>query len=518
MTWYTKMKSLRHSGTSSERPTRRSRRPRKVVLAVDCLEERRLLSSGQFVQGTAFVDVNHNGQLGAGDTYQAGATVKLYAQDGTTLLGTTTTDSNGSYLFDDSNVAGGLQAYATYQIVEVPPAGYTNSAAQALAELDTASIVGANKIQVTLAAAAQTTTLTGFASGSVDDVFIDGAPNVEWLGQLQLTDGPGANGAPVNFLSNCADLFHDVGFTSFATVTQPSSTALLGPNAGQIAYLFNHYDNAVLPQAQAEGLQLAIWKLENDTTTDFSSGRITMPIAGNPYIIYDPNVVPAATAFMTEAAGKHENAIVLDALLGSLPIGQSMLATRSFNFANTPGDPPTTPTTPLDPGSTASIGFWTNKNGQALILSLNGGQNSTALANWLAASFPNLFPSSLNLTNNKDVANYIASLKSTNNSPKLEAQVLATALSVYVTNSNLAGTTAAAYGFHVSTTGTGAKTYNVGSNGSVLGLANGADYSVLVILQAADGKASNGTLFATDPTSRSTANVLFSSVILAGGL
>src|SRR5262249_13577435 len=42
-------------------------------------------------------------------------------------------------------------------------------------------------------------------------------------------------------------------------------------------------------------------------------------------------------------------------------------------------------------GQTASIGFWNNKNGQALIKALNGGSASTQLGDWLAATLPNMF-------------------------------------------------------------------------------------------------------------------------------
>ena len=40
---------------------------------------------------------------------------------------------------------------------------------------------------------------------------------------------------------------------------------------------------------------------------------------------------------------------------------------------------------------TATIGFWHNKNGQALIKSLNGSSSSTQLGNWLAATFPQVY-------------------------------------------------------------------------------------------------------------------------------
>src|SRR6185436_13346054 len=53
----------------------------------------------------------------------------------------------------------------------------------------------------------------------------------------------------------------------------------------------------------------------------------------------------------------------------------------------------------LVPGDTADKGFWANKNGQALIKSLNGGPGSTQLANWLAVNFPYLYGSHAGLNN-----------------------------------------------------------------------------------------------------------------------
>jgi hypothetical protein len=42
-------------------------------------------------------------------------------------------------------------------------------------------------------------------------------------------------------------------------------------------------------------------------------------------------------------------------------------------------------------GQTAGIGFWNNRNGQALILALNGGGTSHQLGDWLATTFVNLY-------------------------------------------------------------------------------------------------------------------------------
>ena len=52
----------------------------------------------------------------------------------------------------------------------------------------------------------------------------------------------------------------------------------------------------------------------------------------------------------------------------------------------------------------------------------------------------------------------------------LEADTLALALNVYVTNSSLAGNTAVSYGFSVSTGGLAAATVNVATNGEAFGI------------------------------------------------
>jgi hypothetical protein len=147
-------------------------------------------------------------------------------------------------------------------------------------------------------------------------------------------------------------------------------------------------------------------------------------------------------------------------------------------------------------GDTATIGFWHNKNGQALITALNGGPTSKTLANWLATQFPYLYGASStnNMTNktNADVAALFMTFFNVTGQ-KTDAQILAGALASYVTSSTLAGTTAGKYGFNTSTSGTGTKTYNVGANGAAIGLMNDASYTVLQLLQQANLMQKNGT-------------------------
>jgi hypothetical protein len=176
----------------------------------------------------------------------------------------------------------------------------------------------------------------------------------------------------------------------------------------------------------------------------------------------------------------------------------------------------------VQPGQTAGIGFWNNKNGQALILSLNGGGTSHQLGDWLEATFSNLYGanSGKNLAGKSNAS--IAALFQQDflqKGMKLDAQVLATALSVYVTNATLDSTPAATkYGFTVSGNGLGTATFNVGSNGDAFGVANNSTLMVLDLLRAADAQAVNGVLYNGNSTRRNEANNVFSALNQTGGI
>lgn len=177
----------------------------------------------------------------------------------------------------------------------------------------------------------------------------------------------------------------------------------------------------------------------------------------------------------------------------------------NFNFGERP-----VPGGPIQPGQTANIGYWQNKQGQALIKALNGGPAATQLASWLAATFPKLYgagagANDLTGKSNADAAAlYVALFKRTGQDlpnagpPKLDAQVMAAALGVYVTNLTLAGTTAAAYGFQVSEYGLGAATVNVAAGGAAFGVANNATMTVLDLLLAVNDRTVNGVLYDLD--------------------
>jgi hypothetical protein len=173
-------------------------------------------------------------------------------------------------------------------------------------------------------------------------------------------------------------------------------------------------------------------------------------------------------------------------------------------------------------GMTAGIGFWQNKNGQALIGRFNGGPSSTALTGWLAAAFPNLYGSGAGANNltgltNSGVAAYFQTLFSVGGN-QAQAQVLAVALNVYATTSSLGGTAGAAYGFTVSATGLGARSYSVSKDGAAFGVANNTALNVDQLLLAVNRKAVKGVLYNGDATLQAQCADLFNSLDQAGSI
>jgi uncharacterized repeat protein (TIGR01451 family) len=139
----------------------------------------------------------------------------------------------------------------------------------------------------------------------------------------------------------------------------------------------------------------------------------------------------------------------------------------------------------LGHGAAATIGYWHNNNGQALITGFNGSASSTALGNWLASKFPNLFGSFANQTNTQIAADFLTAFGNVGGvQGNTYAQTFAVALAVYATDPTLGGSAAASgQGFVVQPGGTGSDTFNVGSNGAAFGVANSSSLSVLQILQ-----------------------------------
>lgn len=95
---------------------------------------------------------------------------------------------------------------------------------------------------------------------------------------------------------------------------------------------------------------------------------------------------------------------------------------------------------------------------------------------------------------NAQVASFYKTLASST-SKKLDAETLALALDVYVTNSNLAGNVATSYGFGVSTGGLSIATVNVGTDGAAFGVKDNSTLIVMDLLYLTNIRAHNGVLW-----------------------
>jgi hypothetical protein len=701
------------------------RRAPRVRPTLEQLEARDVPASG-FLQGTAFIDSNHDGQIDSGDPPQANALIQLYQVGApSTLLATTNADANGNYRF--TNLAPG-----NYRIVDATP-GYQTTAATGSSPFDPSSIAADNSINVTvLDTSAVQVTYQSRPLFETVHLTLNGVALYEYVSQRVLTaTGGGLGSNVVTFYSFCTDLTQDLSLGAVWNASTPPADSVLPNNSGRIGYLYNHYGTVLRnSNADAAGLQIAIWELEYDATPDLSSGNFVYGYSDAD----DAAVRAAAQFYIADSAGKNETAIYLSAD-SSISNGlQSAIATGSFNFLSAPqsgsisgtkyqdltgngisaddtplggvtiklysgnsatGTPIATTTTAndgtysfgklapgtyfvqetvpsgwtqtagasgyvvtvapgssntgnnfadfknitisgvkvLDPngtgfsasdtplggvtidlfkdvdgngvltaadggpvattmtacdgsysftnlgpgtyfvqevvpavyvqtaggpsldasgnsyytvaaqsgtnvtnenfadfhstsltgGDTATIGFWANRNGQALILSLNGGPTSRALGNWLASNFSNLYGAQAGTNDlagktNTQVATYFVSLFR-QQGQKLGAQVLATALAVYATDATDAGGTyAAKYGFIVNDAGTRAATYNIGTNGAAFGVANNTTLTIWQILVATNASAVGGLLWNGNTTFDNLGNVVFSGVNQGGDI
>ena len=171
---------------------------------------------------------------------------------------------------------------------------------------------------------------------------------------------------------------------------------------------------------------------------------------------------------------------------------------------------------PVGKGQSASVGFWQNKSGQALITSFGSG-----LGNWLASTLPNVYGKSAGGNNlagwsSAAIAAYFKQKFAL--ADKLDAQLLAAAFNVYATSSSLGGSLARAYGFSVSTYGLATATWNVGADGAAFGVSNGSTLTVMQILNRANSQATSGVLYGGNMTRRKLALDALTGINNTGGL
>jgi hypothetical protein len=322
----------------------------------------------------------------------------------------------------------------------------------------------------------------------------------------------------------------------------PTASASQSNNAGSVdAFVAKITNGGPLPAPSS--LSGLVWKdFNNDGQVDFGEngiGGVTITIAGaddlGPVNLSQVTATDGTYLFQnlrpgtyhlteTQPAGYLQGIDSVGTAGGSLvgtddfsiPLGAGVDG-MNYNFGEQPAA-----TGPVHKGQTAGIGFWNNKNGQSLIKSFNGGVG-TALADWLAATMPNTFgvyagANNLTAKNNAAVASLFQQdfvLKG----PKVEAQMFATALSVYATNATLDSTGIAAhYGFTVSGDGVGTAGVNVGNAGDAFGMANNTTMTVMDLLLAADAQSVNGVLYGGNSHKRAEATDVFGAINDAGGI
>lgn len=167
-------------------------------------------------------------------------------------------------------------------------------------------------------------------------------------------------------------------------------------------------------------------------------------------------------------------------------------------------------------GKTREAEFWQESQGQTLLRNFNGGSSHSELGNWLAAYFPNLYgaeagPSNLSSKSNAYIADFFKAQWRVGGDG-VATQVLATALNVYATTSSLGGAQGGIYGFVVSSTGLGARNFDIGSAGAAVGVANNTKMNVFEMLRSVDKLAKNGIFYSGDRTLQSLAKGLFSKL------
>jgi hypothetical protein len=118
---------------------------------------------------------------------------------------------------------------------------------------------------------------------------------------------------------------------------------------------------------------------------------------------------------------------------------------------------------------------------------------------------------------NAQVASFYLTLFGATGLSQTYAQIMAVALATYATSSTLAGGMCAqSFGFNVTARGSGMDSYNVGSDGTALGLSNNTSYEVSSLVTAADSLAAQGSSKLNN--NLSSLNDLFNNINSAGGI
>ncbi len=421
------------------------------------------------LSGQVFDDRDNDGlfDAGDGDAGVGGVNVQVWDESMTTMYASATTLADGSYFLNANLDAG------TYKIVETQPAGY----------LDGDETVGN-------------------LGGSVDNT-------QDWqeIGEIEVgapgttADGVGYDFAelqPASLQGVVWEDLNDDGEVDLGELAiEGVAITLTGANDRVEAI------EAVEQLTNAQGifefvnLRPGVYAVAEAQPADFLDGQDALGevIELAPGVVEggDGQVDPAGDAF----AG-------IDLVAGASGV--------NYNFGERieGGE--------VHTGQTAKVSFWQNGKGRALIRSLNGSEDSTILANWLAATFPNMYGSLAGMTN-VEIAGFYKQLFKRHDKfgpgkpQRFDAQVLATALATFVTKESLVslryeGPTndptidltliapVEAYGFDVTAGGLGSASINIGDSGEAFdGFEDGEDVYVIDLLLATDRMSYDGVLY-----------------------
>jgi hypothetical protein len=431
------------------------------------------------INGTDFLDLNGDLIQESGEPGISGTTITLTGTNafGNSVKETTTTNATGAYSFTGLNPSNS----AGYTVTETPPSDLTH-------EGQTSTTSGAVTTPLTTPVVSKIVLTTNGASST--DIFAEeGTPttccNLTGITFSVYNPKTGVTTNPTDLGGNTQQ-----GDTVSVTFTVPSGD---DDEISLVSY--------TAPQPYYSATSAYLQQVSQSATEIFGPGTYSLPFTVTlPSSYYQVDFVCGtviAQLGLSPSDFYHAQNRMISSDNGgtNLPSGMSSSAVGS--------------------GQSAATSFWINSStGQTLINSLNGGSSATKLGNWLATISPNLFGSQAGQTNSQ-IASYMKTLNNGNSNQKAVAQVLGVALAAYVTDSSLAGNTAAAYGFTVSTYGTGVNTDNVGSNGSALGLSNNTYYSIVTLLAAIDSDSSNGSI---DSSQVSAASTICTAINKAGGI
>jgi sarcosine oxidase gamma subunit len=501
--------------------------------------------------GTVYVDNNSNDTFDAGDTGLAGVTVKLTGTNGAgnAVSLTTTTASNGGYSFT------GL-APGNYTITETQPAGYTGETANSGSLGGTAAVGAISSIMVVSANSGvnynfgEIVPLTDSVTGTVytdltgngltsDDTALAGVTiylykDVNGNGTLDASDGSpiattvsAANGT-YSFTNLTPGKYIVAEVTPNGYIeTAPSLPDYYGFSiaAGQkiTSLNFDNYQESNCMPTNVS-FKLSGGGCTTTTVTDLRGATaqsetvtVTFTVPTGAPMTYTLVSYNAPDSFFnasdasqqteyqvatgTFSSGTHTltvtipaNYYQIDFVCGAAinqlgPAGSNIFYSAqnrliSADNAGLHDD--------VDDES-ATMLFWSSL-GQTLIKDF-GGSTSTALGNWLATTYPNLFGGSIlgNKTAETVAAKYMTYYNVSGQ--KNNAQVMATALNIYASTLSLGGGASTSFGFVPTTDGLGDATFDVGTNGAAFGVANNSTISVTQMMVAVNANANNGVLY-----------------------